>query len=165
MSGNAALPTAAEVEALLLRGPYHRWLGIRVLAVGAGNIELQATWREEWVVNPDLGNTHGGILAALVDLTADWALVSSTGRGVPTIDMRVDYHRPAMPGDLTCKGQVVRAGRQFAVAEASIFDGGGRLCASGRGVYLPAAPGATPVVAPVVSSVAPPVAAPAVPKP
>lgn len=34
--------------------------------------------------------THGGILAALIDLAAGWALVRQTGRGVPTIDMRVD---------------------------------------------------------------------------
>lgn len=140
MSETKTIPTTEEVEALLLRGPYHQWLGLKVLAVGEGTIEIKATWREEWVVNPDRRYTHGGILAALVDLTADWALVSSTGRGVPTVDMRVDYHRAAMPGDLTCKGKVVRAGAQFSVAEAHIYDGDGKLCASGRGVYLTAPP-------------------------
>ena len=53
MSEKKPLPTPAEVEAMLLRGPYHQWLGIKVLAVGEGTIELKATWREEWVVNPD----------------------------------------------------------------------------------------------------------------
>ena len=62
-----SLPTPAEVEALLLRGPYHQWLGLKVLAVGEGSIEIKATWREEWVVNPDRRYTHGGILAALVE--------------------------------------------------------------------------------------------------
>ena len=136
MSDAKPIPTPAEVEAMLLRGPYHQWLGLKVLAVGEGTIEMSATWREEWVVNPDRRYTHGGILAALVDLTADWALVSTTGRGVPTVDIRVDYHRAAMPGDLACKGKVVRVGGQFSVAEAFIFDGDGKLCASGRGVYL-----------------------------
>ena len=42
-------------------------------------IELKAKWREEWVVNPDRRYTHGGILAALVDLAADWALVEAHG--------------------------------------------------------------------------------------
>ena len=41
--------------------------------------------------------THGGILAALIDLAADWALVRQTGRGVPTIDMRVDYPKAPRP--------------------------------------------------------------------
>ncbi len=66
--------------------------------------------------------THGGILAALIDLAADWAMVKQTGRGVPTIDLRVDYHRPAMPGDLTAHGKVIRGGSQFATAEAQVFD-------------------------------------------
>jgi len=132
--------TAEEVEALITRGPFHQWLGLRVKKVEADAIELTATWREEWVVNPDRRYTHGGILAALVDLTADWALVSRTGRGVPTVDMRVNYHRPAMPGDLTARGKVVKFGGQFSVAEASVFDAEGKLLASGRGVYLTAPP-------------------------
>jgi uncharacterized protein (TIGR00369 family) len=135
MSEKAPLPTAAEVEAKLRRGPFHQWLGITVQEVGDGTISLTAAWREEWVVNVEGGYTHGGILAALVDLTADWALVSTTGRGVPTIDMRVDYHRPAGKGDLTAKGRVKRIGGQFSVAEADVFDAGGKLVASGRGVY------------------------------
>ena len=81
-------------------------------------IEIKATWREEWVVNIERRFTHGGILAALIDLGADWAMVRKLGRGVPTIDMRVDYHAIALPGDLTIKGKVVRMGGQFSTAEA-----------------------------------------------
>ncbi|MEA1834942.1 PaaI family thioesterase [Methylobacterium durans] len=130
--------TKEQVEALLLRGPFHQWLGLTVVSVGEGEIELRATWRPEWVVNAERGYTHGGILATLVDLTADWALVSKTGRGVPTVDLRVDYHRPAMQGDLTCRGKVVKFGGQISVAEARILDGEERLLASGRGVYMTA---------------------------
>lgn len=133
------LPTAADIQARLLKGPYHQWLGLKVLEVGEGSIELSATWREEWVVNVEGGYTHGGILAALVDLTADWALVSKTGRGVPTIDLRVDYHRAAK-GDLRASGKVIKFGKQFSVAEAQVFDIDGHLVASGRGVYSTPAP-------------------------
>ncbi|WP_454828546.1 PaaI family thioesterase [Paraburkholderia xenovorans] len=134
MADNQQL-TAEQVQAMLTRGPYHQWLGLRVLEVGEGSIEIAATWREEWVVNPERRYTHGGILAALVDLTADWALVSKTGRGVPTIDLRVDYHRAAMPGDLIARGKVVKFGSAISVAEAHIYDQSGALLASGRGVY------------------------------
>ncbi len=137
---DATVLTADEVQALIARGPFHQWLGLKVLRVGAGEIEIRATWREEWVVNPDRRYTHGGILAALVDLTADWALVSKTGRGVPTIDMRIDYHRAALPGDLTARGKLVKWGSQYAVSEAQVFDQDGVLVASGRGVYSTAPP-------------------------
>lgn len=144
--------TPQQVEALLTRGPYHRWLGLRVIEVGEGTIEIAATWREEWVVNPERRYTHGGILAALVDLTADWALVSKTGRGVPTIDLRIDYHRAAMPGDLVARGKVVKFGSAISVAEAHIYDQSGALLASGRGVYSTApAPASAPAPAPQAS--------------
>ena len=132
--------TLERVQALITRGPYHQWLGLIVTALGEGTIELTARWREEWVVNPERRYSHGGVLAALVDLAADWALVTRTGRGVPTIDLRVDYHRAASPGDLKARGSVVRWGRQFSTSEAQIFDKDGQLVASGRGTYLTAPP-------------------------
>ena len=132
--------TLEQVQALITRAPFHQWLGLTVVAVGDDSIEIRAKWREEWVVNVERRYTHGGILAALIDLAADFALIKQIGRGVPTIDMRVDYHRVAMPGDLIMRGKVVRAGSQVATAEAQIFDLDGKLIASGRGTYLTAQP-------------------------
>ena len=132
--------TLEQAQAMITRAPYHQWLGLKVTALHDDGIELTATWREEWVVNPERRYTHGGVLAALVDLAADWAMVARTGRGVPTIDMRVDYHSPAFPGDLTLRGKVVRMGSQFSCAEAQIFDAQGKLLASGRGTYFTAPP-------------------------
>jgi uncharacterized protein (TIGR00369 family) len=132
--------TLEQVQALITRAPFHQWLGLTVLAVTDDSIEIKATWREEWVVNPERRYTHGGILAALIDLAADYAMVKQTGRGVPTIDMRVDYHRAAMPGDLIARGKVVRFGSQFSTAEAELIDKDGKLIASGRGTYFTAPP-------------------------
>jgi uncharacterized protein (TIGR00369 family) len=132
--------TVEKVQALITRAPYHQWLGVKVIAVHDDGIELTATWREEWVVNPERRYTHGGILAALVDLAADWAMVKRLGRAVPTVDLRVDYHSAAMPGDLTARGKIIRLGGQFAATEAQISDQGGKLLASGRGTYFTAPP-------------------------
>jgi uncharacterized protein (TIGR00369 family) len=132
--------TIEQVQEMILRGPYHQWLGLKVIALSEDGIELKASWREEWVVNPQRRYTHGGVLAALVDLAADWAMVRRAGRGVPTLDLRVDYHRAAMPGDLTARGTVIRFGRQISTAEARILDQDGKLVASGRGTYLTTPP-------------------------
>ncbi len=132
--------TLEQVQEIVTRAPFHQWLGLKVVAVHDDSIELTAKWREEWVVNVERRYTHGGILATLIDLGADWAMVRKTGRGVPTIDMRVDYHAAAMPGDLTIKGKVVRMGGQFSVAEAAIYNAEGKLLASGRGTYFTAPP-------------------------
>ena len=127
--------TREEAQALVDRGPYLRWLGIEVRSFGEEGVEVKAKWREDWVANPSLQQTHGGILAALIDFAADFALVPHLGRMVPTIDMRVDYHRLAKPGDLTVKGRVIKLGRQFSVCEAEISNAAGELVASGRGTY------------------------------
>jgi uncharacterized protein (TIGR00369 family) len=132
--------TLEQVQALVTRAPFHQWLGLTVVDVTGDSIEIRAKWREEWVVNTERGYTHGGVIAALIDLAADWAMVRQTGRGVPTIDLRVDYHRPTIRSDLVAHGKVVRAGGQFATAEARIFDRDNKLIASGRGTYFTAPP-------------------------
>jgi uncharacterized protein (TIGR00369 family) len=132
--------TLERAQELVTRAPYHQWLGLKVVALHDDGIELTAAWREEWVVNPERRYTHGGVLAALIDLGADWAMLKKLGRPVPTIDLRVDYHSAAMPGDLTIRGKVIRLGSQFSTAEAQILDSTGKLLASGRGTYLTAPP-------------------------
>ena len=132
--------SAERVQEMIRRAPFHQWLGLELVALSDDGIELKARWREEWVVNPERRYTHGGVLAALIDLAADWAMVRRTGRGVPTIDLRVDYHAAAMPGDLIARGRIVKWGNTFSVAEAQVFDEAGKLLASGRGTYLTAPP-------------------------
>ena len=129
-----------KLQELISRGPFNQWLNFTVLKGGKDGVEIRATWREEWVVNPDRRYTHGGILAAIIDVAADYAIAAQLGRPVPTIDIRVDYHKAAMPGDLTAKARVVRMGSQYSTAEASLYDKDGALVASGRGTYFTAPP-------------------------
>ena len=129
-----------KLQELITRGPFNKWLNLAVLKAGADGVEIKAAWREEWVVNPERRYTHGGILAAIIDVADDYAIAAQLGRPVPTIDIRVDYHKAAMPGDLTAKARVVRMGSQYSTAEASLYDKEGALVASGRGTYFTAPP-------------------------
>lgn len=137
---NATKPTLEQLQALISRGPFNQWLSFTFVRADDEGIEVKAAWREEWVVNPERKYTHGGILAAIVDVAADYAIAAQVGRPVPTIDIRVDYHKAAMPGDLTAKAKVVRMGSQYSTAEASVYDKDGALVASGRGTYFTAPP-------------------------
>jgi uncharacterized protein (TIGR00369 family) len=129
-----------QVQERITRGPFNRWLDFTVTKLDGESLEVRATWREEWVVNPDRRYTHGGILSAIIDVAADYAIAAKIGRPVPTIDLRVDFHKAAMPGDLTAKARVVRLGSQYSTAEASVYDKDGELVASGRGTYFTASP-------------------------
>jgi uncharacterized protein (TIGR00369 family) len=131
---------ADTLQQLITRGPFNQWLNFTVVRADADGLELRATWREEWIVNPERRYTHGGIIAAIVDVAADYAIAADLGKPVPTIDLRVDYHKAAMPGDLTAKARVVRLGSQYSTAEAYVYDKDGALVASGRGTYFTAPP-------------------------
>jgi uncharacterized protein (TIGR00369 family) len=127
-----------KLQQLITRGPFNRWLNFTVLASDENGLEVKAAWRDDWVVNPDRRYTHGGILSAIIDVAMDYAIAAKLGRPVPTIDLRVDFHKAAMPGDLTAKARVVRMGSQYSTAEANVYDVEGSLVASGRGTYFTA---------------------------
>ena len=121
---------------------FHRWLGVRLKALGADGVAIELPWREEFSSDPDTHYAHGGVLASFIDLAADYAVAARLGRGVPTIDLNVDYHRPAFPGALVARASVVRLGGTVGVAEAWISDEKGVLVASGRALFLTRAPDA-----------------------
>ena len=128
--------TAEALEERLIANPFNNWMGLKVLKMDEDMLEIGLSWREERISNPRARNTHGGIIGALVDVAADFAIMAKHGTPVPTVDMRVDYHRAAMPGDLRAVGHVIRIGGTFSVAEASVYDGEDKLEASGRGTYF-----------------------------
>ncbi|SLN57216.1 PaaI family thioesterase [Roseisalinus antarcticus] len=142
MSDAANPMTAADVQAIVEKSAFLSWLGLEILDLKDGEITLRATWRPEWVANPKIGQTQGGILAALLDFAANFALVEHHGGPAPTVDLRVDYHRLAKKGDLIAKGRVIKAGRQISTSEATVHDLDDKLLASARGTFMaPRPPG------------------------
>ena len=119
---------------------FHRWLGVRLKALDAEGVEIELPWREEFSSDPDIHYAHGGVLASLIDLAADYAVAARLGRGVPTIDLHVDYHRPAFPGPLIARASLVKLGGTIGVAEARVCDEKGALVASGRALFLTRSP-------------------------
>ncbi|RDV02045.1 PaaI family thioesterase [Undibacter mobilis] len=138
MSIDPSGKTVADVQAIVDRSAFLSWLGIKVIALESDTIEVRATWRSEWVANPVVGQTQGGILSALIDFAACFSLMSKIGRPAFTVDLRTDYHRASKNSDLVAKGSVIKFGKQVATCEAELFDLEGRLIASGRGTFLTA---------------------------
>jgi uncharacterized protein (TIGR00369 family) len=136
MSGLPMVLDRARLQELLDIAPFHQWLGLKIQSCSEDGLELTMPWRAEIISNPVLGAAHGGVLAALIDLTGLYTLLMLGTRAKATADLRVDYHRPATAGPLVARGQVIKIGRQISVAEARIFGPDDRLLASGRGAYI-----------------------------
>ena len=136
MSGLPMVLERARLQELLDIAPFHQWLGLKIQSCSEDGLELTMPWRAVIISNPVLGAAHGGVLAALIDLTGLYTLLMLGTRAKATADLRVDYHRPATAGPLVARGQVIKIGRQISVAEARIFGPDDKLLASGRGAYI-----------------------------
>src|SRR5690606_27655130 len=106
-----AVASRTELEAMLLRCPFHRWLGLRLVGADTDQVEVEMPWREELVSNPDRNIVHGGILASVIDAVGDLAIGARLGYTLPTIDLHIDYHKAATQGPVRIVGRVVSLGR------------------------------------------------------
>ena len=122
---------------LLRRSPYHRLLGLEMTRASAGEVVIRMPFREDLLAGDDDAGRyiHGGAIASLIDAAGDFAIIAAVGHDVPTIDLRVDYLRPASPGALTATARAVRVGRSTGVADVEVVDEAGTPVAIGRGVF------------------------------
>ena len=134
MAGHKA--TLAELNERIKLGPYHQWLGVEVTQLTEKEVTYFIPFRNEMIVHPERHYTHGGILATIIDMAADYAIMAWAGRAVPTIDIRVDYHRAAIKCDMIAKARIIKLGRVYSTAEAEVYDPDGKMLASGRGTFL-----------------------------
>lgn len=128
--------SAEKLQERLIANHFNDWMGLKIVKLDEDSIEISMVWRDEMISNPKARVTHGGILGALVDVAADFMIAAKAGAPAPTVDLRVDYHRAAAPGDLRAVGRIVRMGGTFSTASAEVFDGDDKLIASGRGLYF-----------------------------
>ena len=128
-----------EVQAALERSPFMSFMKLKLVSLdqAAQRIVLKMPMRAEFERGAGTGQWHGGAIASLIDIAGDYALVMKVGGGVPTVNFRTDFLRPAMNTDLTATATVRRAGRTIAVVDIDVTDDNGKLCAIGRGTYLP----------------------------
>jgi uncharacterized protein (TIGR00369 family) len=112
--------------------PAARTLGWKLEAVdpAAGTIRVAFEAAPEFL-NP-MGNVQGGFLAAMLDDTLGPALVATLegDQFAPTLELKVNYLRPARPGRLVGNGRVVHRGGTIAFLEGDLRDPEGNLVAT-----------------------------------
>ena len=101
----------------------------------AGTLTVTMPMRPELERRLGGGQFHGGPIAAFIDTVGDYAIGMAVGGGVPTINLRIDYLRPAVGSVLTGTARVRRAGRTVAVVDVEVHDEQQALVAVGRGTY------------------------------
>lgn len=135
--GGASKPPREALAALLAETPFHQLLGLSLESFdpAARSVAIRCAFSPRVERSPGSGQFHGGVIASLIDIAGDFALIGIVGRGVPTINFRVDYLRPAIGADLVARATVRKAGRTIGMVDIDVEDGSGRLVAVGRGCY------------------------------
>ena len=111
------------------------FLGLRVVDVRQGYSRLQVENRLE-LSNP-AGIMHGGASFGLADTAVAAALISVYGAGnaLLTIEMKINYLEPILPGTVTAEAYVLRSSRRSAYAEVDIW-AAGKLAARASTTYM-----------------------------
>jgi len=86
-----------------------------------GTIEVKFEGKPEFL-NP-AGHVQGGFLAAMLDDTMGPALIATldAGQFAPTLNLNVQFHRPAKVGPLKGIGRVVLRGKEICQLSAELF--------------------------------------------
>jgi len=126
-----------KVEEILGDSPFHKLLGLQLgsLDEQAETLELQMPFNADIERGPGSGQYHGGVIASLIDIAGDYALIWALGFGVPTINFRTDYLRPAFNTRLRARATIRRIGRTVGVVDIDVIDDNDKLVAVGRGCY------------------------------
>jgi len=127
----------AEVQAIFDRSPFIGWLGLKVVSLDheRQEITIRMAMRPELERRSGTRQFHGGPIAAFIDVTGDFAIGMMIGGGVPTMNFRTDYLRPAIGEALTAVARVRRAGKTAAIVDVEVLDDENKLVALGRGTY------------------------------
>ena len=128
---------AEDIQRMFDHSPFISGLGLQVQSLDYERSELTVFMP----LNPSLERRagtrqfHGGPIASFIDTVGDFAIGMMVGGGVPTINLRVDYLKPAVGDGITGTARVRRAGRTVAVVDIDVLDERGSLVAVGRGTY------------------------------
>jgi len=98
---------------------FNQWLGIRGVAAGNGQVEVEVPVREDMTQHH--GYVHGGCVGALGDMACAWAASANGGVDVVTSNYSIHLLRPAVGSMLRAKARTVRKGRTTITTEAEIF--------------------------------------------
>lgn len=137
MTGEAAMSLKPDVlQAVIDTCEFDRWKGLRVEALDAGSLTLRLPFRDEIVGTPKVNRLHGGIVASLIDATGCYLVIATLNKRVSTINLVVDYLRPAH-GEIIAVARLVKLGRKICNVTVEVTGSDGKLCATGRVTIVP----------------------------
>jgi uncharacterized protein (TIGR00369 family) len=130
---------------------FNRVLGLRITALHADGAEGRIAMKPDLVGHHAHNRLHGGVISATLDAMGGLAAMAAIGARhmddapaqrllrfgkLGTIDLRVDYLRPAIGESFDVHAQVLRLGSRVASVRMEFLGADGKLLAVGAGAYM-----------------------------
>ena len=133
------------------RIPFNAVLGLRIETLAAGGVTGHLAMRPELIGHYAHQRLHGGVISATLDAMAGLAVMAAIGARhmeeapmerlrrfgkLGTIDLRIDYLRPAVGARFALHGEVLRLGSRLATTRMEFRDADDKLLATGSSAYI-----------------------------
>jgi acyl-coenzyme A thioesterase PaaI-like protein len=153
-------PPAAEFEPEFIAALQHLFeeqinfnkaIGLRVTSVKAEGVTGRLDMKPDLVGNYLHNRLHGGVICTALDSLGGLAVLAAGGARhmnepplkrmerfikLGTIDLRIDFLRPAVGTFFTMRAEVLRLGSRVASTRMEFMDAEGSLLATGAGAYI-----------------------------
>jgi acyl-coenzyme A thioesterase PaaI-like protein len=130
---------------------FNQVLGLRIESIAADRVAGRIDMRPELIGHFAHHRLHGGVISATLDAMGGLAVMAAIGdrhRDEPpaerlerfgklgTIDLRIDYLRPATGARFTATAETLRLGSRVASTRMEFRNERGVLVSSGAGAYI-----------------------------
>ena len=130
---------------------FNRVLGLKITELRPERVLGRITMRPELVGHFSFNRLHGGVVSAGLDAMGGLAVMAAIGARhmdeaplqrlhrfgkLGTIDLRIDYLRPAIGEQFELRAEVLRLGSRVASTRMEFLGAEGKLLSSGAGAYI-----------------------------
>ena len=160
MKKNTAATSQTDFEPEFIAGltrifddmiPFNRVLGLKIATLKPGGVSGRIAMRPELIGHFVSNRLHGGVISAGLDAMAGVAVMAAIGARhmdeapaqrlhrfgkLGTIDLRIDYLRPATGPHFELRANVLRLGSRVATTRMEFLSADGTLLASGAAAYI-----------------------------
>jgi uncharacterized protein (TIGR00369 family) len=130
---------------------FNRVLGLKIMELRPDRVVGRIEMRPELVGHYSFNRLHGGVVSAGLDAMGGLAVMAAIGARhmdeppqqrlhrfgkLGTIDLRIDYLRPAIGEAFELRAEVLRLGSRVASTRMEFLGAEGRLLSTGAGAYI-----------------------------
>ena len=100
---------------------FNKALGMKIVELHEDGATLRLPLRPEH--SNGAGVTHGGVIATLADAAVGVTITKVLKRRGTTIELKINYLRPAIEGELRARSYILREGKRTLVSRVEVFCG------------------------------------------